>query len=653
MKMKQKNYSKFRSIFVVMMCLIIGTIGSTSAFAAESDIPAKGWDRLIGGSGVDGFTGVIPAGDSDFIAVGNTVDNPKNPNDVTTGDTDGMLVKTDDRGTTAWTKFVGGTGNDELNAVAKLSDGSILAAGSSNSSASGDINDTTSGGQDGLLAKFNSDGVLLWTKLIGGTGKDIFNDVIPTADGGFLAVGESYSSATGKITDKNNGNGTNDGFIIKFDSNGDIQWDNLFGSPEYDKFNCVIQTSDGGFVAAGNANGGANGTNTGGEITDLPPYGLMPNDGLLVKFDASGTMVWNNLFGSVGADNFYGITGTSDGGFLVVGFTYAVNGDVTTGESSGQSTALAAKFNSAGTAQWNRAFSGGGYPCLKDVTETKTGNYVTVGKLFGGSSNGINDGLIANLGATGNVISYSNFGGAYDDEFDAFTVRQNGTIVAVGNSKSSQSGTVLNKSNGSQDGLMSYFGQSSYHVTFNENGGTNIGNQIVSYGDHAVVPEPFQRSGYTFEGWYVDEDFSEPFSLSDPILEDTTLYAKWYIHITMDNIVSDDRSINGFGEPGLSVIVSLTNGTKVQTIVKPDGTWSIDLPKDYVLKAGKKVIAVMYDNSKEGMAVSAAEKLVTAAETPPDTGDREDLFPVWLFGLFLGLIIMRRAFKGPKITRRY
>ena len=48
----------------------------------------------------------------------------------------------------------------------------------------------------------------------------------------------------------------------------------------------------------------------------------------------------------------------------------------------------------------------------------------------------------------------------------------------------------------------------------------------------------------------------------------------------------------------------------------------------------------------------------TLANTPvrdyaPQTGDMKDLFPVWLLGLCLGLIIMRRAFKGPKIRRRY
>ena len=121
----------------------------------------------------------------------------------------------------------------------------------------------------------------------------------------------------------------------------------------------------------------------------------------------------------------------------------------------------------------------------------------------------------------------------------------------------------------------------------------------------------------------------------------------------MENVVSNDRIISGVGEPGLKVIVSFFDSTKIETVVKKDGTWAVDLPKEYKLKAGTKAVAAMYDNTKVGVAVSNAEKVIVAAITPPKTGDIEDLVPVWLFGLCLGLIIMNRAFKGPKVRRRY
>jgi uncharacterized repeat protein (TIGR02543 family) len=652
MKMKQKKYSKIKTVIIVMMCLVIATLGSPSVFAAVSDIPQKGWDRLIGSQNTDDLNGVIEADDGSYIAVGSTKDNPKNLQDMTAGDMDGMLIKTDKRGSIVWTKFVSGSGNDTLYSVVKLSDGSFLAAGSSTSSANGDIQETNSGNIDGLLVKFTSNGTLLWTKLIGGDKQDIFYDLIPTSDGGFLAAGSSSSSANGKIADTNNGDGTTDGFIIKFDSYGEIQWDNLYGSPQIDMFYSVIQTSDGGYVVAGKASGNVTGTNTGGEITDLPPFNVMPNDGLLVKFDPSGTMVWNNLFGSAGYDEFSGLAGTSDGGFIAVGSSSMINGDITNGEDPARLSALVAKFSSSGIVQWNRSFTSGGHSKLKDVKQTQSGNYIVIGKTIEGLSHGENDGLIATISSSGNVLSSASFGGVAEDAFNSFAVNQTGDIVVVGFSHSSQSGTLLNKTNGGQDGLISYFGESRYNVIFDENGGTELGDQIVSYGGHADAPEETKRAGYTFEGWYGDETFGEKYSFSAPILEDTTLYAKWYIHITMDNVVSDDRSINGAGEPDFLVTVFLTDGTQVQTTVKPDGTWTVDLPKDVTLMAGKYVSAAMYDTQHDGVEVSTTERLVEEAAIPPQTGDVKDLIPLWLFGLFLGLIIMRRAFKGPKVTRR-
>jgi len=65
----------------------------------------------------------------------------------------------------------------------------------------------------------------------------------------------------------------------------------------------------------------------------------------------------------------------------------------------------------------------------------------------------------------------------------------------------------------------------------------------------------------------------------------------------------------------------------------------------------KRLKAIAFAIKNDGL-------VATMATTPirdyaPETGDMKDLFPVWLLGLCLGLIIMRRAFKGPKVRRRY
>jgi len=566
--MKNRNYSKIRTVFIVMMFLLIGTIGSTSVFAAESDMPTLGWDRLVGGDDYDEMNGSTATADGNFVSAG-----------VQSGD--GMLVKTSPQGTIIWKKIIGGGGFERLYTVVELSDGSLIAAGYSSTSANGDIADTNNGRGDGLLVKFNSNGDKIWDKLIGGSDNDKFMSIIATKDGGFIAVGASRSSADGEIVDSNNGSGyTDDGYIVKFDAAGNIQWDNLFGSPEEDIFFDVIQSSDGGFIAVGSAldvSDDGVGTNSGGEITDSPAMsGASPHDGLLVKFDASGQMVWNNLFGSNGDDDFYGITATPDGGFVVVGRTLALNGDITTGVVSGGYAALVARFNSSGVAQWNRAFTPGTETTLMDVAKTRDGCFVVVGFTILGDSDGENSGVLAKISGSGNVIGTSDYSGAGIDYFNGVVIDLRGHIIVAGKTTSSQSGDIKSISNGAQDGLLAYYGFAPelFKIKFEENGGATVPDQVIAYGDKMTMPAEPIKSNYTFAGWYIDEGFNTPFSFSAPIVQDTTLYAKW-------------------------------------------------------------------------------SKQITAVPAPPKTGDREDLFPVWLFGLFLGLIIMRRAFKGPKVNRRY
>jgi uncharacterized repeat protein (TIGR02543 family) len=647
MKSKKTSYSMARTVLIAMMCLIVGIQGSMSVFAAESDMPVLGWDILVGGSSSDEMSGSTETADGNFVSVGAEYG-------------DGMLVKTSPQGTIIWKKMIGGSGYDKLYSVIELSDGSLIVAGHSNSSASGSITDTNNGSGDGLLVKFNSNGDQIWDKLVGGSDNDKFLSIVATKDGGFITVGGSRSSADGEISDSNNGSeNADDGYIVKFDAAGNIQWDNLFGSPEADIFFDVIQTSDGGFIAVGSAVDVSDDnvdTNSGGEITDSPAMpGPKPHDGLLVKFDGSGHMVWNNLFGSTGEDDFYGITATPDGGFVVVGGASAIDGDITTGEVTGGYAALVAKFDSSGIAQWNRAFSVGAETTLMDVAKTRDGCFITTGFAALGDSDGGYSGVLTKIGSSGNVVGTYNYNGTGADYFNSVVVDPRGHILAVGKTTSSQSGDIKSTSNGLQDGLVAYYGftPERFDVHFEANGGSTVPDQEIAYGDKVAKPAEPVRNGYSFVGWYTDVAFSNAFSFSAPIHQDTTLYAKWYKNIMLNSIASDHHNISGIGEPGLSVIVSLANGTKLETKVKADGTWLIDLPKNYTLKAGTKVMADMYYKGIDGVEVSSTEKVIIAAAVPPKTGDVQDLFPVWVFGMFLGMIIMRRAFKGPKVRRRF
>ncbi|MBQ6718866.1 MAG: InlB B-repeat-containing protein [Oscillospiraceae bacterium] len=67
-----------------------------------------------------------------------------------------------------------------------------------------------------------------------------------------------------------------------------------------------------------------------------------------------------------------------------------------------------------------------------------------------------------------------------------------------------------------------------YTITFDSNGGTDVPAQELMYGDLVVEPEPPTREGYTFSGWFKDENCLYEWNMEEyQVAEPMTLYALW------------------------------------------------------------------------------------------------------------------------------
>lgn len=64
-------------------------------------------------------------------------------------------------------------------------------------------------------------------------------------------------------------------------------------------------------------------------------------------------------------------------------------------------------------------------------------------------------------------------------------------------------------------------------VTFESNGGSEIPSQTVEIGKTADMPKSPIKSGYSFLGWFADENFNEVYRFSTPVTNNITIYAKW------------------------------------------------------------------------------------------------------------------------------
>ena len=118
-----------------------------------------------------------------------------------------------------------------------------------------------------------------------------------------------------------------------------------------------------------------------------------------------------------------------------------------------------------------------------------------------------------------------------------------------------------------------------YTVTFDSNGGSMIDSLSVRKNTTTAEPAAPTRAGYSFGGWYSDEDITTAFDFDTPINSDITLYAKW----TPDS--SDPAAVTlasgSLGTAGDTKITGLTSGTRYQVkvdgvtkYVKADGTLS-------------------------------------------------------------------------------
>lgn len=128
-----------------------------------------------------------------------------------------LVTKRDANGGEIWKKNYGGSKVDAGEAVVATSDGGYLIVGMTESN-DGDVADNH-GGADLWLVKLKGDGSMDWQRAIGGSGNDYGYDILSTADGGFIVVGNSTSANGNVITNR----GNTDVLVIKVDSNGQIK----------------------------------------------------------------------------------------------------------------------------------------------------------------------------------------------------------------------------------------------------------------------------------------------------------------------------------------------------------------------------------------------------------------------------------------------
>lgn len=276
------------------------------------------WQRKYGGplSDVGNALAALPDGGLLFTA---SIGSMVSGGDIAPGMGGYWLVRVDSTGEILWQNRFGGSSNvDNPFGMSLTSDGGCIITGTTWSN-DGDVTGYHPGANgDGWVVKVDSMGQLQWQKALGGSSNDILLSVVEAADGGYMTVGFTESN-DGDVSGHHGEAGNADGWAVKLDNGGNMVWQRTLGGSWNDQLSSVVAMPDGGFEAAGSTR------STDGDI----PYNLGGVDGWVLKLDSAGNLVWTMILGGSADDQFWKVIRTSDGGFLLGGSSTSNDGDAT------------------------------------------------------------------------------------------------------------------------------------------------------------------------------------------------------------------------------------------------------------------------------------------------------------------------------------
>ncbi|MCF6307664.1 MAG: hypothetical protein L3J09_06890 [Flavobacteriaceae bacterium] len=238
--------------------------------------------------------------------------------------------------------------------------------------------------------------------------------------------------------------GTSDDDPIVPDFLGEVVWIKTFGGTGDEDAISVVQSNDGGYMVLASTKS-MDGDITGKSTTDL--------DYWLLKLDENGEKLWDKTYGGSEQDKASSISKTSDGGYIISGFTASIDGDVT--ENAGFHDYWIVKINSSGDIQWEKSFGFIGQDQAFKVIETAEGGYIAIGFLDVGQSGGegndatessdstrnslhsLGDYWAIKMDSNGNKIWRRYFGGSHVDQGKDVLQTPDGGFLLIGISESS------------------------------------------------------------------------------------------------------------------------------------------------------------------------------------------------------------------------
>lgn len=364
------------------------------------------------------------------------------------------------------------------------------------------------GKSDMWLVKINSQGNVEWNTTFGGQDIERAFTVVQTSDQGFLVGGESYSSS----------NGSSNIAIAKFSFQGELLWYKILDNPENEVCYDLIEDGDLNLVLTGFS-----------EIEN-------DKDIVVIKLSSFGDLIWQYKFGGRFDDTGYSLVQTSDSAYVITGQTWSF-GD-------GYSDAILLKVNSNGILIWNNTFGSSNREWATDVINTNDGGFAITGSSWS-FGNDYRDMLLVKINNLGEQVWSERLGSDKKESAQSLIQCNDGGFFVVGYSvsplgtinsdillyKTSDSGEVeWNKTYGGRD----------HDIAFSVIKNDNLGFVITGITDASWVYPYYGGGDMVILSVNLDGNISDKNISENSNLIDTSIYAIIVIMIlvTMKKLIN-------------------------------------------------------------------------------------------------------------------
>ncbi|OFY61128.1 MAG: hypothetical protein A2Y71_10025 [Bacteroidetes bacterium RBG_13_42_15] len=438
-----RKYKIFRLATVIYIFFI--------TLSLHAQLPQVLWDKTIGGDSEDKMSSFFHLNDDGFLLFGTSRSNisgEKSSQPLVMFGADAWIIKFDSQWQKQWDKVIGGYEDDIVNSVIRTADDGFLIGFSSASSKSGDKSENSRGKpyNDYWIVKINAAGNKVWDKTYGGNNDDNLSFIKLLPQGGYLLGGTSLSGATGDKT--KDSYGWQDYWIIKIDTAGNMEWDQVYGGEKYDVLSGIFIAYD-GYILTGKSNSPVSGNKT--------DPGNGSDDIWLVKIDYDGNKIWDRCYGGDDNESSPGLIKTGNNGFLISSLSKSgISGDKTT-DKIGAGDSWYLKVDTDWNIQWDKTIGTIWIDKLGSPRKTDDGHYLLIGEHviqegIPGSLIDKGDRWIMKTDTFMNVVWEYKYGGTNDDNSGPVIVLDDNTEILIGgNSNSNISGQKTENSRGGVD----------------------------------------------------------------------------------------------------------------------------------------------------------------------------------------------------------